>query len=177
MRYATLAVIAFILGLGFLVLNSYDANAGMAMPCNIVIEKVEVPDTGQEFEFNVTGDINEVFFLQDGESNNIGMDIDDVITIAEDIPEGYSLEIECTPGVTNCGSEIFVPCLNITPLDDGNGVIVECIDNDTGSCTFTNTLNASPAEVPTLSEWGLIAMAGVLGLIAFFVIRRKKALA
>ncbi|MGB2691666.1 MAG: IPTL-CTERM sorting domain-containing protein [Thermodesulfobacteriota bacterium] len=30
------------------------------------------------------------------------------------------------------------------------------------------------ANVPTLSEWGLIAMAGVLGLIGFMVIRRRK---
>jgi len=177
MRYASSAVIAFILGLGFLVLNSYDANAGMAAPCNIVIEKVEVPDTGAEFDFNISGDFLEEFALSNDESTNIGMGIDEEITITEDIPEGYSLDIECTPGVTNCGNEVFVPCLNITPLDDGTGVFVECLDNDTGSCTFTNTLNVSPAEVPTLSEWGLIAMAGVLGLIAFFVIRRKKAVA
>jgi len=31
------------------------------------------------------------------------------------------------------------------------------------------------AGVPTLSEWGLIAMAGVLGIIGFIVIRRRKA--
>lgn len=29
-------------------------------------------------------------------------------------------------------------------------------------------------EVPTLSEWGLIAMAGILGIVGFMVIRRKK---
>jgi len=32
-------------------------------------------------------------------------------------------------------------------------------------------------EVPTLSEWGLIAMAGILGIVAFMVIRRRKATA
>lgn len=32
-------------------------------------------------------------------------------------------------------------------------------------------------DVPTLSEWGLIAMAGVLGVIGFMVIRRKRATA
>ena len=32
--------------------------------------------------------------------------------------------------------------------------------------------NTTP--IPTLSEWGLIAMAGVLGIIGFMVIRRKK---
>ncbi len=29
-------------------------------------------------------------------------------------------------------------------------------------------------EVPTLSEWGLIAMAGILGIIGFMVMRRRK---
>ena len=28
--------------------------------------------------------------------------------------------------------------------------------------------------IPTLSEWGLIAMAGVLGIVGFMVIRRRK---
>jgi hypothetical protein len=32
-------------------------------------------------------------------------------------------------------------------------------------------------NVPTLSEWGLIAMAGILGIAGFMVIRRRKATA
>jgi hypothetical protein len=31
-----------------------------------------------------------------------------------------------------------------------------------------------PPVVPTLSEWGLIAMAGILGIAGFMVIRRRK---
>ena len=31
-----------------------------------------------------------------------------------------------------------------------------------------------PAQVPTLSEWGMIAMVGILGIVGFMVIRRKK---
>lgn len=31
-----------------------------------------------------------------------------------------------------------------------------------------------PTNVPTLSEWGLIAMAGILGIVGFMVIRRSK---
>ncbi len=30
------------------------------------------------------------------------------------------------------------------------------------------------APIPTLSEWGLIAMAGILGIVGFMVIRRRK---
>jgi hypothetical protein len=29
-------------------------------------------------------------------------------------------------------------------------------------------------NIPTLSEWGLIAMAGVLGIVGFMVMRRRK---
>jgi len=29
-------------------------------------------------------------------------------------------------------------------------------------------------QIPTLSEWGLIAVAGVLGIVGFIVIRRRK---
>ncbi|GJM14976.1 MAG: hypothetical protein DHS20C13_03030 [Thermodesulfobacteriota bacterium] len=32
----------------------------------------------------------------------------------------------------------------------------------------------APTEVPTLSEWGLIAMAGVLGIVGFMVVRRRQ---
>ncbi len=32
-----------------------------------------------------------------------------------------------------------------------------------------------PSNVPTLSEWGLIAMAVILGIVGFMVVRRRKA--
>jgi hypothetical protein len=35
----------------------------------------------------------------------------------------------------------------------------------------------SPNPIPTLSQWGLIAMAAILGIVGFMVIRRKKATA
>ncbi len=31
-----------------------------------------------------------------------------------------------------------------------------------------------PENVPTLSEWGLIAMAGIIGLVGLMVMRRRK---
>ena len=31
-----------------------------------------------------------------------------------------------------------------------------------------------PPTIPTLSEWGLIAMAGILGIVGFMVMRRRK---
>jgi len=178
MRYLNLLVITLVVGLAFLVLNSDQASAGFAMPCNVVIEKVEEPDTDRIFDFEVLGGFNPDFTLRGGESDNVGLGIDEVIQIREDIPEGYTLEIECVQGTSNCGGQgVFAPCLGIQKLEDGTGVIVECLDNDEGSCTFTNVLAIEPRNVPTLSEWGLIAMAGVLGIIGFIVIRRRKAVA
>ena len=73
------------------------------------------------------------------------------------------------------GEEVFTHC----PPDcvaSGACVIVEngiCVPDDDsghGSCI-------SPADIPTLSEWGLAVMAGILGLIGFTVMRRRKAIA
>ncbi|MGB2692659.1 MAG: IPTL-CTERM sorting domain-containing protein [Thermodesulfobacteriota bacterium] len=66
-----------------------------------------------------------------------------------------------------------------------------CIDTSLGGCNFlggfffrgqicneqTGFCEPAVTDVPTLSEWGLVAMAGVLGLVGFMVIRRKKATA
>ncbi len=57
----------------------------------------------------------------------------------------------------------------------GNGVDLECVAGDfgTGTCTFFNVQSARP--IPTLSEWGMIAAAGGLGLVGvFYAVRRKR---
>ncbi|MGB2693016.1 MAG: IPTL-CTERM sorting domain-containing protein [Thermodesulfobacteriota bacterium] len=41
---------------------------------------------------------------------------------------------------------------------------------ETGSCSGFQIQR----DVPTLSKWGLIAMAGVLGIVGFMVVRRKQ---
>jgi len=45
-----------------------------------------------------------------------------------------------------------------------------CNEN-TGLCVSLDTLHEA---IPTVSEWGLIAMAGILGILGFIVIRRRK---
>jgi hypothetical protein len=45
-----------------------------------------------------------------------------------------------------------------------------CNEN-TGLCVSLDTIHEA---IPTVSEWGLIAMAGILGIIGFIVIRRRK---
>ena len=44
-----------------------------------------------------------------------------------------------------------------------------------GEVCIDETFCARPARnVPTLSEWGLITMAGILGIVGFMVMRRRK---
>ena len=45
-----------------------------------------------------------------------------------------------------------------------------CIQNDM-LCTGNEPVSRN---IPTFSEWGLIAMAGILGLVAFMAIRKRK---
>ncbi|MCZ6555703.1 MAG: IPTL-CTERM sorting domain-containing protein [Candidatus Dadabacteria bacterium] len=48
-----------------------------------------------------------------------------------------------------------------------------------GFCQLDNVSVSSSgvAPIPTLSEWGLITMAGILGIVGFMVMRRRKATA
>ena len=50
---------------------------------------------------------------------------------------------------------------------------VPCGSNSRRSiCPCEQSQVVSP--IPTISEWGLIAMAGILGIVGFMVIRRRK---
>jgi hypothetical protein len=47
-------------------------------------------------------------------------------------------------------------------------------------CNYSFSIENYPCPappIPTLSEWGLIAMAGILGIVGFMVMRRRKATA
>ncbi len=56
-----------------------------------------------------------------------------------------------------------------------NGVNISCLEPlATGTCTFLN--QSASVNVPTMSEWGMIGVAGALGLIGvFYAVRRRKA--
>ncbi len=56
---------------------------------------------------------------------------------------------------------------------------MDCEDPDcvgSGACSDSDGDGFPDAEVviPTLSEWGLLGMAGLLGIVGFIVIRRRK---
>ena len=65
----------------------------------------------------------------------------------------------CTPDCVAGGACVIVE----------NGICVRDDDSGHGSC-----ISPSNTPIPTLSEWGLIAMAGGLGIVGYMVIRRRK---
>jgi hypothetical protein len=74
----------------------------------------------------------------------------------------------------------FAPddCIDFSDLEPGQACnSANIVDNascneQTGMCVQQVAPIASP--IPTLSEWGLIAMAGVLGIVGYIIIRRRR---
>ncbi|MCH7518555.1 MAG: IPTL-CTERM sorting domain-containing protein [Candidatus Dadabacteria bacterium] len=62
--------------------------------------------------------------------------------------------------------------------DSSKGVVLICsVEPVMGSFCNEATGLCEPrtsVDVPTLSEWGLVAMAGILGIVGYLVIRRRK---
>jgi len=70
----------------------------------------------------------------------------------------------------------------------GDGGILVAINPNTGIFSFVSGVSATggsslgglafeencTTNVPTLSEWGFIAMAGILGLVSLFILHRKR---
>ena len=167
-------ILTVLVVLGFMALGSGQAEA---QDCSVSITKRALPANDTLFDFSVTGDQSFGFVLADPSDNQVGfgMSVGQTVTVTEITNQGWTLEsIECVEGVTNCGMDGFEPCLSATV--DGNSVTFECLDNDTASCVFTNVIATS--SIPTLSEWGLIAMAAVIGAAGILMaIRRRKATA
>jgi len=93
----------------------------------------------------------------------------------------FFLNANETVRVTELPTEVFsLTDINCTTEDEENALIllderavrITCeLPGTSFACTFVN----STAKIPTLSEWGLLAMAGILGIVGFMVMRRRKA--
>ena len=65
-------------------------------------------------------------------------------------------------------------------LSTGNRILISDFNNPAQGVLVDSPVDlalipmADPRNVPTLSQWGLIATAGLLGIIGFIVIRRKQ---
>jgi len=110
---------------------------------------------------------------------------------------GAFIDVFVTPGsggLLNVNGMVFGPNGNLyvsNVLDPGEGNIL-LFDGGTGD--FITVLvpdgvwglsnpqdlvffPSGPVLVPTLSQWALMAMAGILGIVGFMAIRRRKAVA
>lgn len=89
---------------------------------------------------------------------------------AQDPPAPPEVEICCqyeVLGTITCSSGVMSECgtaPGFTLLGTFRG---QRCNGSTGLC------GPIPRNVPTISEWGLIAIADILGIIGFMVIRRR----
>jgi len=103
-------------------------------------------------------------------------------------PLVFQTPFEYDPANGDLLLEAIIPaCIGGVPsnvLIDSTGVLdgVFAFDStagqgDNGFGNITEIIYLNTTNVPTLSEWGLIAMAGILGIVGFLVIRRRKVVA
>ena len=160
-------ILTVLVGLGSLVLSTGQVGAFVG-PCDIIIQKEADPADNTPFDFLITGDHPGEFTLKDPSASStiIPIGFEDIVTVTEEVPSGWILDenIECTK------AEL------ITVTNVPNGRTFKCLNESTSvktvTCTFFN-VNIE-RNVPTLSQWGLIAMAGILGIVGFMVMRRRK---
>ena len=152
---------------GFICLSTIPSFSQDDEGCLIQIQK-RAP-IGELFEFtqNLNGVESTIFIQSFGEQADIPIEAGDVLTITENVPDGWVLEdVGC----------IDVRGVLVTEVE--NGLKFECIDSagfSGAACSFFDRLSAE--KIPTLSEWGMISAAVGLGLIGlFFVARRKRIL-
>ncbi len=109
--------------------------------------------------------------------NNLSNDVS-VIDTATNMVVGPPIPVGSLPtavAITPDGTHLYVANFN------SNNVLL--IDTLTNMVIDTITVENAPRGVaitpvmehliPTLSEWGLVAMVGILGIVGFMVMRRK----
>ena len=82
----------------------------------------------------------------------------------------------CDALIFNAGCCAIAPgqCLEDTEFDDCIFVEEGILLAPDESCSVISLCQPPPRNVPSLSQWGLVALAGVLGVFALIVITRKK---
>ena len=150
---------------GALLIPSLSDNA-RAQSCDIAICKIAdgAGDIVFQFEADQGGDIQQFELIDGGLCVLLDFDAGSDFDISENAVPGWVLDnVDCeTSGIT------------VTKFD--GGVTLNCVgaNGGDGQCNFINVPGLN-ANVPTLSEWGMIAAAAGLGLIGvFFAVRRKK---
>jgi hypothetical protein len=139
--------------------------------CGVVVCKsapeLPVPQSEDElvfFPFTLSlNDTTESFELAANSKCTVAIFSGDDFQLEEDFFPGWILDnVECSDSA------------DIDVFFIENGVSLDCFGPSEITCTFTN-VRGSISNIPTLSEWGMIAAAGGLALIGvFFAVRRKR---
>jgi hypothetical protein len=142
------------------------AHAGSQLACGIDIFK-SAGETSTLFDFLINPSQGDDFTIPIASNNERGFDLNfgQSAVITEIVPEGWQLvDIECTTE----GGVIATWDVN------ANEVFVECQTVGFADCTFTNVVVSR--NIPTLSEWAMIAAVAGLAMVGvFFAVRRRKA--
>lgn len=155
--------------LGLLMVPSFNDSAHAQCALTICKESPDLPVPQNESEavffpflILVNGVITEEFSLPANGPCSGGA-FDGQIDVVEDSFPGWVLaDVECSDSAL----------IDVTFIE--NGVSLDCLGGTEITCTFTN-VRGSVTNVPTLSEWGMIAVAGGLALVGvFFAVRRRK---
>ncbi|MEW6144559.1 MAG: IPTL-CTERM sorting domain-containing protein [Thermodesulfobacteriota bacterium] len=129
--------------------------------CEVRIVKEGIPGDPTVFPFVTTGTDSDEFGLENGESQDLGIPGGVTATIVEEVPDGWVLQnVECETE-------------NVIATEIENGIQLFCSPNGgAAQCFF---INVQVGNIPTLSEWGMIAAAAGLGLVGvWFAVRRRK---
>jgi len=159
-NFFTVIVLLF----AFSILLNADISLGA---CFTTINKEAVSADGTVFQFTTDAPDVDDFALLSGESTDFLFSGSGSFMVQEEVPPLWKLD-----GV-DCGT----PEGDITVEILEDGILINCPSGmNSIECTFLNSLLPEPiaSDIPTLSQWGLLAMASILGIVGFMVMRRKK---
>jgi len=150
------------------------------------ITDAEPGNLSNTFDDNTGPDPVTIFFGDITVGPSEGCNTNPCPFVGEPLP--FQIPFQYNPSLGNLLLEIIVPpCVGGTPPDvliDSTFELSAVFADDSsaveGQSGFGNIYQLTYLEstpVPTLSEWGLITMAGILGIIGFFAARRRKAAA
>lgn len=146
----------------FLVFISEPVQAQFA--CEITITKDADPADDAPFEFEILPS-GENFTLMDPSQQSFAFFLNgnETVRVTELPTEGFSLtDINCTTEDEE----------NVIIILDQSAVRISCeLPGPSFDCTFVNSANN---QIPTLSQWGLIAMATIFRNSRIYGYKKKK---